>query len=121
MLGVGPLTRSAVVAPVPDSTAFRNVGQFEAWIGQIPRQHSSGGKQRLGGPSRCGRDTYLRCLLVQGAQSALQGALRSAPDKATRPKRWIFALQARIIWALLVRGESFDANAWRRHPANLAA
>ena len=79
----------------------------------------------------------MRSLLVQGARSALQVALRVAPDKATRLQRWILALyarkgyhktlvaiankHARIIWALMARGEDFDGNAWQRHPLNRAA
>jgi transposase len=136
VLGIGPLTSSALVATVPDAAAFHNSRQFGAWIGLVPRQHSSGGKPHLGELTRRG-DKYLRSLLVQGARSALQVALRVAPDKATRLQRWILALysrkgyhrtlvavankHARIIWALMARGEHFDNNAWQRHPLQRAA
>lgn len=85
LLGVGPITASAVVAAVPDATLFRNGRLFGAWLGSTPGQHSCGGKTRLGATSRRG-DAYLRGLLVEGARSALQSALWTAPDKAS-PRR----------------------------------
>jgi transposase len=125
MLGVGPLTSSAVLATVPDARLFRNGRQFAAWIGLTPRQHSSGGKTQLGRVSRHG-DAYLRCLLVQGARSTLQCALRADPAKASSLQRWIAGLyqrkgyhktlvaiankHARIIWALLAREARYDPN-----------
>lgn len=130
LLGVGPITASAVVATVPDATLFRNGRLFGAWLGLTPRQHSSGGKTRLGASSRRG-DAYLRGLLVQGARSALQSALRAPPDKATRLQRWMVNLagrcgyqktlvaiankHARMLWAMLARGEHYDPEAWRKH------
>jgi transposase len=130
LLGVGPITASAVVATVPDATLFRNGRLFGAWLGLTPRQHSSGGKTRLGATSRRG-DAYLRGLLVQGARSALQSALRAPPDKATRLQRWMASLasrcgyqktlvaiankHARMLWAMLARGEHYDPQAWRKH------
>jgi len=129
ILGVGPVTSSAIIATVADAAAFRNSRQFSAWIGLTPRQHSSGGKPRLGRTSARG-DAYLRALLVQGARSALQCALRSAPSNASRLQRWIVNLyarkgyhktlvaiankHARIVWALLARAATFDPNAWQR-------
>jgi transposase len=83
LLGVGPITASAVVATVPDARLFRHGRLFGAWLGLTPRQHSTGGKTRLEASSKRG-DAYLRGLLVNGARSALQVALRAAPDKATR-------------------------------------
>ena len=131
VLGVGVLTASAFAATVPDPTLFRHGRQLGAWLGLTPRQHSSGGKTRLGDSSRRG-DVYLRTLLVQGARSALQGALKTAPEKATHLQRWIATLyarkgyhktliaiankHARILWAMLVRDQHFDPNAWQRHP-----
>lgn len=94
VLGVGMLTASAFVATVPDPTAFRHGRQLGAWLGLTPRQARSGGKTRLGPSSRRG-DGYLRTLLVQGARSALQVALKMPPDKATRLQRWITALYLR--------------------------
>lgn len=129
VLGLGPLTSSALPAAVADARAFRNARQFAAWLGITPRQHSSGGKTRLGRSTRAG-DAYLRTLLVQGARSTLQVALRTAPDKATHLQRWIVSLHqrkgfhktllaiankhARIVWVLLARGENYDPNAWQR-------
>jgi len=131
VLGVGVLTASAFVATVPDPTVFRHGRQLSAWLGLTPRQKSSGGKTRLGDSSRRG-DGYLRTLLVQGARSALQVALKTPPDKATRLQGWITALylrkgyhktliaiankHARILWAMRVRDQHFDPNAWQRHP-----
>jgi transposase len=132
ILGVGVLTASALVATVPDARLFRNGRQFGAWVGLTPKQHSSGGKTRLGRTSRRG-DTYLRYLLAQGARSALQVALKVAPEKATRLQRWIAELyarsgyhktliaiankHARMLWAMLARGEHYDPSAWQRRGA----
>jgi transposase len=81
--GVGVLTASALAATVVDPGQFRCGRQFAAWLGLTPRQYSTGGKTRLGRITRRG-DTYLRGLLVQGARSALQAALRAAPERRTR-------------------------------------
>ena len=129
VLGVGPLTSSALPAAVADARTFRNARQFSAWLGITPTQHSSGGKTRLGRSTRAG-NPYLRTLLVQGARSTLQAALRTTPAKATHLQRWIAALHqrkgyhktlvaiankhARIVWVLLARGENYDPNAWQR-------
>jgi transposase len=72
--GVGPITATAIVASVGDARSFRGARQFAAWLGLVPVQHSSGGKQRLGSISKRG-DTYLRTLLIHGARSSLR-ALR---------------------------------------------
>ena len=121
LLGIGPVTASAVVATVGDFKQFRSGAQFGAWIGLTPRQHSSGGKNNLGGITKRG-DTYLRTLLIQGAKSAVMTAHRRQ-DKISR---WAVALRersgwqkavvalanknARILWAVMTRGEAFDAN-----------
>jgi transposase len=121
--GVGPTTAAALVATVGQPQEFRNGRQFAAWLGLVPKQHSSGGKTRLGRITKRG-DAYLRTLLILGAKSALQAALRKAPEGRHRLQRWIVAVcsrigyhktlvaiankHARIIWALLVRGEAFD-------------
>ena len=68
--GLGPLSASAVVASVGDAKTFRNGRQFAAWLGLVPRQKSSGGKEQLFGISKRG-DTYLRTLLIHGARSVL--------------------------------------------------
>jgi len=121
---------AVLVATVPDATLFRHGRLFGAWLGLTPRQHSTGGKTRLGASSKRG-DAYLRGLLVNGARSALQAALRAAPDKATRLQLWMVGLarrcgyqkalvaiankHARMIWAMLARDERYDPEAWRRH------
>ena len=131
VLGVGVLTASAFAATVPDPTVFRHGRQLGAWLGLTPRQASSGGKTRLGDSSRRG-DAYLRGLLVQGARSALQAALKTPPQKATHLQRWIATLyarkgyhktliaiankHARILWAMLARDQHYDSTAWQRHP-----
>ena len=128
LLGVGPLTASAVVATVGDFRQFRNGAQFGAWIGLTPKQHSSGGKTRLGRITKRG-DTYLRTLLIQGAKSAVMTAHRR-PDKISS---WMVALRersgwqkavvalanknARILWAVMTRGELFDPNHLSVKPA----
>ena len=82
LMGIGPVTASAVVATVGDFKQFRNGAQFGAWIGLVPRQHSSGGKNNLGGITKRG-DTYLRSLLIQGAKSAVMTrAQAQRPDLA---------------------------------------
>lgn len=121
--GIGPLTAAAVVATVGQPQEFRNGRQFAAWLGLVPKQHSTGGKTRLGRITRRG-DTYLRTLLILGAKSALQAALRKPPELRHRLQRWIVEVfgrigyhktlvaiankHARVIWALLVKGEDFD-------------
>lgn len=123
--GIGPLTASALAATVLDSGQFRCGRQFAAWLGLTPRQYSTGGKPRLGRITRRG-DAYLRTLLVQGARSALQAALRAAPTRRTRLAAWIVATYARIgyhktlvaiankharlVWALLTREEPLRAH-----------
>jgi transposase len=132
--GIGPLTAAAVVATVGQPQEFRNGRQFAAWLGLVPKQHSTGGKTRLGRITRRG-DAYLRTLLILGAKSALQAALRKPPELRHRLQRWIVEVfgrigyhktlvaiankHARIIWALLVKGEDFDVQ--RLTPAAVAA
>jgi transposase len=127
--GVGPLTAAAVLATVTDARDFKNGRQFAAWQGLVPSQDSSGGKTRLGQITRRG-DTYLRGLLTQGARSALQVALTKDPLRRTRLQAWIVQLDARVgyhktlvaiankharmIWAILAKGEDYDPDAWRR-------
>jgi len=120
LLGVGPVTASAVVATVGDFTQFKNGAQFGAWLGLTPRQNSSGGKNNLGAITKRG-DTYLRTLLIQGATSAVMTAHRrddpiSKWAHQLREKSgWqkaVVALankNARILWAVFVRGRPFDA------------
>lgn len=128
LLGIGPVTASAVVATVGDFKQFKNGAQFGAWIGLTPRQHSSGGKSSLGGITKRG-DTYLRTLLIQGAKSAVLTAHR----RQDRISTWAAALRersgwqktvvalanknARILWAVMTRGKAFDADHLSVKPA----
>jgi transposase len=68
--GIGPLTATALVASIADANCFRNGRELAAWLGLVPRQHSSGGRPRLLGISKRG-DTYLRTLLIHGARSVV--------------------------------------------------
>ena len=133
VLGIGPVTSSALAATVPDAKVFRNGRQFGAWLGLTPRQHSSGGKTRLGRISLRG-NVYLRTLLIQGARSTLQVAINTEPARTSRLQRWIIELyarkgyyktvfaiankHARILWAMLAKDETYDASAWQRHPTH---
>lgn len=116
--GIGPLTASALVAAIGDATQFRNGRQLAAFLGLVPRQHSSGGKARLLGIHKRG-DSYLRQLLVHGARSVL----RTAANKPDDRNRWLVNLStrkhrntatvaqanktARIAWAVLARNEPY--------------
>ena len=121
LMGVGPVTASAVVATVGDFQQFKNGAQFGAWLGLTPRQNSSGGKNTLGRITKRG-DTYLRTLLIQGAKSIVLTA-HKRDDPISRWARqlreksgWqkaVVALankNARILWAVFVRGKPFDAH-----------
>ena len=116
--GIGPLTATALRAAVGDAREFRNGRHLAAWLGLVPRQHSSGPRQVLLGISKRG-DRYLRSLLIHGARAVLS---RSA-GKSDRRSRWLEALKARrgfnracvalanrnarIAWALLARGQDY--------------
>ena len=118
--GVGLITATALAASVPDPSVFKSGRQFAAWLGLVPRQNSSGGKERLGRVSKMGNG-YLRRLLVVGATSVT----RRAPKTETRTGVWVRSLlerkptrlvtvaiankTARTAWALLVKGESYRA------------
>jgi transposase len=115
--GVGPVLASAIVASVPDARAFKTGRSLAAWIGLVPRQNSSGGKERLGGITKQG-DRYLRQLLVVGALAVIRYAQRHGTK---RP--WLVQLlgrrttkiaavalankMARMIWAIMTSGERY--------------
>jgi transposase len=119
LLGVGPITASAVVASVGDFKQFANARQFGAWLGVVPSQNSTGGKASLGRITKRG-DDYLRTLLIQGAKSAVM----SAGKRSDRISQWLVQLKervgwqkaavalanknARILWAVLTRDAAFD-------------
>ena len=116
--GVGLISATALAASVPDPSLFRSGREFAAFLGLVPRQNSSGGKDRLGRISKMG-DGYLRKLLVVGATSVI----RRARTGASAASSWIQALlqrrparvvtvamankTARIVWAVLARGEVY--------------
>jgi transposase len=118
--GIGPLTASALAASVGDAKAFANGRQLAAWIGLVPRQHSSGGKPKLLGISKRG-DTYLRTLLIHGARSAIASAQRKPGYEhswlgrllARRHKNIVACAlanhNARVAWALLARDHRYEA------------
>ena len=88
--GVGPMLATALVASVADPTTFRSGRNFSAWVGLVPKQHSSGGKDRLGGISKQG-DRYLRSLFVAGALAVI----RYAKIHGTKHRPWLTALLGR--------------------------
>ena len=120
IMGIGPVTASAVVATVGDFRQFKDGAQFGAWLGLTPRQNSSGGKNNLGRITKRG-DMYLRMLLVQGAKSAVMTAhkrddpiscwVQQLREKSGWQKAAVALANknARILWAVFVRGKSFDA------------
>jgi transposase len=110
--GVGPLTASAIVASVGQAHEFKNGRQFAAWLGLVPRQHSTGGRPRLGQITRSG-DRYIRTLLVLGARAVLRRAAHECDPlsrwaQSLRQRRGyhracvaVAAKNARRIWAVL--------------------
>jgi transposase len=117
--GIGVLGATTITAVVTDPKAFRSGRDFAAWIGIVPRQDSTGGKQKLGPISKQG-DQYLRRILIVGAHSVLRRA-RQQPEKypwltqllARRPFRVVAVAlankMARIAWALLAKGGTYRA------------
>lgn len=118
--GIGPLTASALVASIGDAKNFQNGRQLAAWLGMVPRQHSTGGKTVLLGISKRG-DTYLRTLLIHGARAVIRVAARK-PDAdpwlknllaRRHPNVAAVALankNARTIWALLAHDRQYAPN-----------
>lgn len=116
--GLGPISASANVTAVGDAKQFKNGRDMAAWIGLVPTQHSSGGKEKLGGISKRG-DKYLRTLLIHGARSVI----RFSETKTDKRNVWVNGLiarrnknvatvalankNARIIWSILAREEQY--------------
>jgi transposase len=117
--GIGPITASALVAAVPDAAAFNSGRQFAAWLGLVPGQNSTGGKERLGRITKTG-DRYLR-LLVVGATGLIRYKRKNVPGGlgwltgllAKKPARLVTVAlankMARIAWAVMSRGETYRA------------
>jgi transposase len=119
--GIGIITATALLASVADPTDFKTGRDLSANLGLVPREHSTGGKQRLYGITKRG-DRYLRTLLIHGARSAL----RCADGKDDRMLRWARSLAerrganiaavalanklARIAWAMIVHGRDYQPN-----------
>ena len=126
--GVGIMGASAIAATVADPSLFRSGREFAAWLGMTPRQNSSGGKERLGRTSKRG-DKYIRSLLIAGAVAVL----RHARNRPTRDGVWVRALldrkptkvaavalankTARIVWAVMMRGDGYRAKQVLGQPA----
>jgi len=124
--GVGPALATALVASIADPRAFRSGRDFSAWVGLVPKQNSSGGKDRLGSISKQG-DRYLRSLFTAGALAVI----RYAKIRGTGHRPWLAGLLARrptkvaaialanklarMAWAIMARGQCY------REPAALAA
>jgi transposase len=118
MPGVGPMTALAIEAFAPDMTSFRRGRDFSAWLGLVPRQHSSGGKERLGRVSKAGQ-TDIRRLLIIGAMSRLNWmGRRSIPEGSwlaemlSRKPRMLVAIalanrMARAVWAMLTKNQDY--------------
>lgn len=118
--GVGVITATALVATVGDASQFHSGRQLAAWLGLVPRQYSSGGKERLGRISKRG-DGYIRRLLVHGARADLRWSKHRKERRsqwqesllARRPTNVVLVAMAnktaRVVWALLNRGETYRA------------
>lgn len=118
--GVGPITATAVLALAPAAETFKTGRDFAAWLGLTPLQRSTGGKQRLGATSKRGERTIRRLLILGGS-----AVVRHACAKGARAGSWLNQIlarkprmlvtvalankTARIIWALLVKGEEYRA------------
>jgi transposase len=110
--GVGVLTATALVATIGDASIFKNGREMAAFLGLVPKQHSSGGKQRLLGISKRG-DRYLRCLLIHGARAAItrsknlpaekRGWLTSLEERRGRNRATVALANknARVMWAMM--------------------
>jgi transposase len=116
--GIGPIIASAIAATVPDASVFKSGRQFAAWLGLVPKQNSTGGKDRLGGIIKAG-DRYIRRLLVIGATGLIRYKRKNVPGGldwltgllARKPVRLVTVALAnkiaRIAWAVLCRGEVY--------------
>lgn len=129
--GLGLITATALIASLGNVTNFKNGRQLSAWLGLVPKQHSSGGKEQLLGISKRG-DVYLRTLLIQGARSLLNAKFRYTTEEQRSNKdfskftAWMLILEekrghnrtvvaianklARVVFALLSNNYDYDEN-----------
>lgn len=122
MPGVGPITSMAIESFAPPMENFRRGRDFAAWLGLVPKQHSTGGKQRLGKTSKMGQRD-IRRLLIIGAMATIRAAKhKGAPEGSwlarmlERKPRMVVAIalvnkMARAIWAMLIRNEGYKSSA----------
>ena len=119
--GIGPMTASAIIATIGDPRVFKNGREVSAWLGLVPKQHSSGNKIRLSGISKRG-DRYVRKLLIHGARTVV----RYCEKKTDKKSVWLASKKrgsgynkaavalanknARIIWAMMASGECYRPN-----------
>lgn len=116
--GVGPVIATALIASAGDANTFDNGRQFAAWLGLVPRQHSTGGRTRLGRITKRG-DVYLRCLLVHGARSVMIRLGDKTDPKSTWARELkqrrgfnkatvaMAAKNARTLWALMAHEDEY--------------
>jgi transposase len=122
--GIGPITATALAATIGDATVFESGRHLAAWLGLVPRQHSSGGKERLGSISKAG-DGYLRRMLVNGARAVMRWQGTKSPWLAGLLKRRPFNVAvvalanklARIVWVVMARGEEYRKPGAASEPA----
>jgi transposase len=121
--GIGPLIATAIAVLAPPPETFRKARDFAAWLGLVPRQHSTGGKQRLGATTKMG-ERSLRRLLILGANSVI---IKRHVHSSARPGTWLAGMlsrkppmlvrvalankMARIVWALMAKGQDYRAPA----------
>ncbi|ARC39212.1 IS110 family transposase (plasmid) [Paracoccus yeei] len=121
--GIGPLIATAIAVLAPPPETFRKARDFAAWLGLVPRQHSTGGKQRLGATTKMG-ERSLRRLLILGANSVI---IKRQVHAAAQPGTWLAGMlsrkppmlvrvalankMARIVWALMAKGQDYRAPA----------
>ncbi len=121
--GVGPMTATALLASIGEAGVFRNGRECAAWLGLVPRQHSTGGKDRLLGISKRG-DRYVRCLLIHGARAVVRQ--RTCKERTDARSQWLQRLlerrhrnvatvalanrMARTAWAVLASGKPYEEN-----------
>ena len=118
--GIGPITASALVASIGDASTFKNGRQLAAWLGLVPRQNSSGGKEQLLGISKRG-DTYLRTLMIRGTRSVMRhlkpqaGPMQEWLERLVKRRHHNIAAvalankNARIVWALLAHDRDYHS------------